>query len=121
MIEGRCLCGAVRIEVLAPPRRVGICHCLDCRRHHGAVFAVHAIFAEGDVRVSGETRSYDDRSFCPVCGASTVSRSPGEAEVPLGLFPPDSFAPGYELWTCRRESWLPEIPGLVLHDKDAGD
>ena len=35
---GGCLCGNVRIVASGPPYRVGICHCLDCRKHHGALF-----------------------------------------------------------------------------------
>lgn len=35
---GGCLCGDVRIVAQGAPYRVGICHCLDCRKHHGALF-----------------------------------------------------------------------------------
>ena len=33
---GGCLCGDVRIVASGLPYRVGVCHCLDCRKHHGA-------------------------------------------------------------------------------------
>src|SRR5688572_17043216 len=33
---GGCLCGNVRIVASGLPYRVGLCHCLDCRKHHGA-------------------------------------------------------------------------------------
>jgi hypothetical protein len=32
-ITGGCLCGNVRIEASGLPYRVGLCHCLDCRKH----------------------------------------------------------------------------------------
>ena len=35
---GGCLCGDVRLRASGEPYRVGICHCLDCRKHHGALF-----------------------------------------------------------------------------------
>jgi hypothetical protein len=35
-ITGGCQCGRVRIVAVGRPRRVGLCHCLDCRKHHGA-------------------------------------------------------------------------------------
>ncbi|RKI33259.1 hypothetical protein D7Y27_35050 [Corallococcus sp. AB004] len=35
---GGCLCGSLRIVASGRPCRVGVCHCLDCRKHHGALF-----------------------------------------------------------------------------------
>ncbi|MGX1099285.1 hypothetical protein ACSSVZ_003338 [Amorphus sp. MBR-141] len=31
---GGCQCGAVRLVATGRPYRVGLCHCLDCRKHH---------------------------------------------------------------------------------------
>ncbi len=105
---GGCLCGEVRFVARGAPYRVGICHCLDCRKHHGALFHASAIFAEAAVTVSGETHNYAGRHFCPRCGSSVFSRSGDEIEIHLGaLDAPDQFRPTYELWTIRREAWLP--------------
>jgi hypothetical protein len=52
---GGCLCGTVRIVATGQPYRVGICHCLDCRKHHGALFHASAIFPADAVSVDGET------------------------------------------------------------------
>ena len=46
---GGCLCGDVRIVAIGRPYRVGLCHCLDCRKHHGALFAASAIFPKAAV------------------------------------------------------------------------
>lgn len=35
---GGCLCGDVRLVATGQSWRVGLCHCLDCRKHHGALF-----------------------------------------------------------------------------------
>ena len=70
---GGCLCGNVRIVVSGLPHRVGLCHCLDCRKHHGALFYASAVFPEDAVTVDGETRDYAGRFFCPRCGSSVVS------------------------------------------------
>lgn len=105
-----CLCGAVRITARGRPRRVGICHCLDCRKHHGALFYAAAVFPEEAVSVTGETHAYEGRHFCPRCGSSVFARTDDEIELHLGaLDAPDQLVPEYELWTRRRESWLPEF------------
>ena len=70
-----------------------------------------AIFPEGAVSVSGETRDYAGRHFCPRCGSSVFSVSDDEVEVHAGAFDaPDQVRPSYELWTIRREAWLPPFP-----------
>lgn len=120
-VTGGCLCGAVRFEAFGAPDRVGICHCMACRKHHGALFYAAAVFAQDAVRVEGETRSYEGRHFCPVCGSSVFAQTDDEIEVHLGaLDTPDQFEPSYELWTMRRESWLPRFPGTrrFLRDLD---
>jgi hypothetical protein len=106
--RGGCLCGDVRIEALGRPHRVGICHCLDCRKHHGAPMQATAIFPAGAVMVDGDVREFRGRCFCPRCGSSVFARSGDEVEVALGaLDEPDRLTPTYECWTIRRESWLP--------------
>lgn len=68
-------------------------------------------FPAAAVTVSGATGEFDGRHFCPTCGSPVFGRSGDEIEVNLGaLDAPDQFAPTYELWTLRRESWLPPFP-----------
>ena len=94
-----------------PPTRVGICHCLDCRKHHGALSHASAIFPEAAVSIRGETRDHQGRCFCPRCGSSVFSRTADEIEVNLGsLDATDQLTPTYEIWTVRREAWLPPSP-----------
>ena len=109
-LPGGCLCGDVRLVASGRPYRVGLCHCLDCRKHHGAVVAAMAIYPEDAVRIEGDTRDYEGRAFCPRCGSSVFARSGDEVEVHLGTFDePGRFAPTYESWVVRREPWLPPI------------
>ncbi|KHJ54665.1 aldehyde-activating protein [Aureimonas altamirensis] len=118
-VEGGCLCGAVRLKAVGMPYRVGICHCLDCRKHHGALFHASAIFPQEAVAVSGETQDYAGRNFCPRCGSSVFGRSGDEVEVNLGILDEiDRFVPTYELWTVRREGWLPAFPLARHHRHD---
>lgn len=116
---GGCLCGGVRFQATGRPYRVGVCHCLDCRKHHGALFHASAIFPQGAVTIEGETRDYGGRHFCPHCGSSVFARSGDEVEINLGsLDEIDQFRPTYELWTIRRESWLPAFPLQRHYERD---
>lgn len=116
---GGCGCGAVRIEAAGRPLRVGVCHCLNCRKHHGAPFYAAAIFPAAAVTVLGEVREFEGRAFCPRCGGSVVARTGDEVEVHLGtLDEPGLFVPTYECWTVRREPWLRPIPGAAQYERD---
>ncbi|MCZ4345014.1 GFA family protein [Devosia sp. J2-20] len=118
-LSGGCLCGAVRLVARGQPDRVGLCHCMDCRKHHGALFFAAAIFPAHAVTISGETRDYQGRHFCPQCGSSVFARSDDEVEVHLGaLDDPEQFTPDYELWTVRRAHWLPEFAGTRCYARN---
>jgi len=120
-INGGCLCGDIRIGVTGAPYRIGICHCLDCRKHHGALFFAAAIFPEEMVSIQGETREYAGRHFCPRCGSSVFARYADEIEVHLGaLDAPNQFVPTYENWIVRREAWLPPFALRHHYDHDRG-
>lgn len=123
-LTGGCLCGDVRLTASGEPYRVGLCHCLDCRKHHGALFFAAAMFPADAVTVVGETHSYEGRvsgsdvprtpyarHFCPRCGSSVFNRFGDEIEMHLGaLDEPGQLTPTYECWTVRREAWLPPFP-----------
>ena len=116
---GGCLCGNLRIEAWGMPYRVGLCHCMDCRKHHGALFHASAVFPENAVTVAGQTGEYDGRFFCPRCGSPVFACTGDEIEVNLGaLDEPDRFTPTYELWTIRREPWLAHQKGAEQHTHD---
>lgn len=120
--SGGCVCGQVRVLATGAPDRVGICHCLDCRKHHGALFYAAAIFPQAAVQITGVTRDHAGRHFCPTCGASVFARSGNEVELYLGaLDAPDQFTPSYECWTIRREAWLPAISGCTQHAQNRDD
>ena len=88
---GGCRCGDVRFVAKGQPYRVGICHCLHCRKHHGALFYAAAVFPAEAVTI----------------------------ELHLGsLDAPDQLTPTYESWVVRRESWLPPFPSTKLYERD---
>jgi hypothetical protein len=100
---GRCLCGAVQFEVRGPLRDVLLCHCLECRRWSGHVFAATSaqkddlvLLASDALRwiASPESESDARRGFCAECGSSlfwdapareTISIAAGSLDEPTGL------------------------------------
>ena len=118
-VTASCLCGAVRVTAAGEPYRVGLCHCFDCRKHHGALFFAAAMFPEDAVTVTGETRGYRGRHFCPACGSSVFNRFDDQVELHLGAVDEiDRFEPTYECWTVRREAWLPPLPVRSRYERN---
>jgi hypothetical protein len=119
--KGGCACGKVRFEARGEPYRVGVCHCLTCRKAHGAPFNFYAVFPTEAVMVSGEVIEFASseharRYSCASCGApiySTYGRDDEFYLYPGSFDEPGLFAPSYELWTIRREPWLPEFVSVV--------
>ena len=113
--EGGCACGALRFRAQGAPKRVGMCHCMTCRRVHGSAFGSYAIYEQADVEWSGTTQAWHSsasgrRHFCPVCGSVAFAEYTDQSEIdmPLGAFDRTGiFEPTYELWCCHREPWLP--------------
>lgn len=92
---------------------------MDCRKHHGSPFHASAIFPLDAVVVTGDTRHFEQRHFCPNCGSSVFSRSGDEIEINLGaLDTTNQFSPTYELWTVRRETWLPDFGFAHRYERD---
>lgn len=65
MLTGTCHCGAVRIEIPAPPQAVTICNCSICRR----LGALWAYYEAESVRVSGHPENTQEY----VWGEKTIS------------------------------------------------
>ena len=113
-----------------PVRRCAVCGAWFARarravslfqlpQHHGAAFYAAAVFQRVAVTVTGTAHSFDGRFFCPRCGASVFAETGDEIELHLGVMDaPNQFTPTYELWTCRREAWLPPVGDMTQYDKD---
>jgi hypothetical protein len=73
---GRCLCDAIKIRIYGTLRDVVVCHCSQCRRHHGAPPGYTSASLE-NVEVIGrrnlkwyQSSPHARRGFCRVCGSS---------------------------------------------------
>ena len=97
-LDGRCLCGAIAFRVTAQPKGASACHCGQCRRQSGHVWASAAVPASA-LEIAGAPRWYASsagarRGFCGTCGSvlfwqahgeDTISFALGALERPTGL------------------------------------
>lgn len=110
---GGCLCGAVRYQVRGEPYQSGLCHCTTCRKLTGSVFSATANWNTTQFEVTGELRTYERRSFCRNCGSRLFFLFDDGVEIFLGTLDqaPNDIKPMVEVWTIRREHWLPTVAG----------
>jgi hypothetical protein len=76
MLEGSCLCGAVKWKLASPPDGATACNCTACRRY-GVLWAYD--HENEGVEVSGATRPFSrgnalEFHFCPTCGCMAFWR-----------------------------------------------
>ena len=119
-----CLCGAVRFRTVGPLGKMGHCHCVDCRKAHGAAFVTFVDVPRKQFSIlQGEEKlkrhraeSGAVRSFCVDCGAILLwelDRDPGSVSIPAATFdtPPDR-QPEYHFFMRSRVPWLEINDGL---------
>lgn len=88
MIRGRCLCGAVRLEA-DEARDPVACHCSQCRRRSGHVWAAASV-PVASLRIVGEPRWFEAsgrarRGFCPLCGGFLFWQAKGEDSIAVAM------------------------------------
>lgn len=119
-----CSCGALTAQVSGEPLRISVCHCLNCQRRSGSVFAAQARFARDQVVISGTSTGFaltgDEGSrahfhFCPVCGATVYFQTEGAEDtiaIPIGVFADPLFpAPTVSVYEERMHAWVVPPPG----------
>jgi hypothetical protein len=116
LIEGGCLCGAVRYRAWGNGYGITHCHCRTCRRASGAPFVTWAGFdADKFSFIKGQPATYASsshvvRTFCNRCGtALTYRRSdvPDSIDVTLGSMDvPETLKPEDHTWTESQLSWI---------------
>ena len=90
MIEGSCLCGAVKFRLTAPPTMMGTCHCSRCRKAGAStmVFVKREAleWLQGRDRVALHTPPAPfkyGRCFCRDCGTGLGEILSEEARFPI--------------------------------------
>ena len=112
MLTGRCLCGAITYTVTGTPARPGVCHCTQCRRMSGHLWAA-ATIPDDQIAITGPVRWYSasnkaQRGFCSTCGSSLFYRLANQPDMML-IVSVDSLddASGIEL---KRHIYVDEQP-----------
>jgi hypothetical protein len=86
-MEGGCLCGGVRFRLDPPLREVIACHCSQCRKTSGHVWAATSVPMERfHLLAAGSLRWFQSsakarRGFCATCGASLFWEPLGEGRI----------------------------------------
>jgi hypothetical protein len=115
-----CSCGQLRLTCAGEPVRVSICHCLECQKRTGSVFAVQARFPRDAVAIEGRasrwSRSGDSGGppatfgFCPTCGSTVYWETPaipGFVTVAVGAFADPAFPPPHvAVYEGRQHPWV---------------
>jgi len=126
IIQGGCLCGAVRYEATGQTCNNTHCHCTDCRRSSGAAFVTWASFRRAEFRFTqGEPRVVPWagllRSFCAACGTLlTFMTEPqaNEIDVTVCSFDyPAAIAPADHTWVDDRLPWIRLADELPAYGK----
>ena len=92
-ITGGCACGKIRYTCTQLPLLMFQCHCRDCQRAVGGLFAANVWFSTTEISFDTEPKSFIVRSdagnavhheFCPDCGSPIGMRSE-ETPIARGL------------------------------------
>jgi len=119
LLQGGCMCGAVRYECTADPGNASYCHCDDCRKATGGPYTVGVLARAADLRiVSGQVKGYTTiadsgrkitREFCPNCGSPLFTRaekSPDMVFLKAGCLDESELVkPNCQTWTKYALPW----------------
>ena len=97
-ITGQCLCGAVTYTAHGPAGAPAACHCTQCRKQSGHVWASSYV-DDDNLDIEGDVRWFQSsdkarRGFCPNCGSALFWKhgdddftcfSTGSIDGPTGL------------------------------------
>lgn len=91
-LNGTCLCGMVKVQLVDASTDVGVCHCARCRRwNSGPWMSLQSSKASvsGDSLVVYRSSAFAERGFCGRCGTHIFHRPQDghELAVSAGMFP----------------------------------
>ncbi len=118
-LKGGCLCGAVRYAATVEQMAATVCHCRDCQRFTGSVFATLVAVPKETLMIDGAMQTFSSlggsgrpilRHFCPQCGSSLAEEPagrPGMMVLNVGTFDdPAVVAPAREIFRDDAVPWV---------------
>lgn len=130
MIEGSCLCGAIRYKVELTPGKVFNCHCQFCRKAHGADYVTLALAKASTLTISDDHRYLKEhlnniggyRAFCGSCGTRLMNYAPNKniylsvtlstIDTPISLKPVAHINTESKADWCEPYSQIPCYPNI---------
>ena len=123
----RCHCGHLTMECSGAPKKISMCHCLQCQRRTGSLFSIAVFYAREKVAVAtGKTGTFERESasgfpvtfhFCPDCGSNVFwepARLPHLIGVAAGAFAdPDFPMPEQAVWMKEGHGWIALPEGIT--------
>ena len=135
-IDGGCSCGAIKIEGEADPEKTQVCHCTDCQTGTGSAFRVSTPVPGATFRMTGQPTNYVKttaesgnprvQAFCPQCGSSIYSTTPGDGVqasymVRVGILRQrDQLLPQRQNWFRSSRSWVTDLAAIPKNEKQGG-
>jgi hypothetical protein len=128
VIEGGCLCGAVRFSLKNQFAKFYLCHCSQCRKITGSSNAANLFTSPQNIEwLSGQTgmkrHDYPGRGFtsvfCTECGSGLpfLSKSGKALIVPAGCLNDEpNIAPQANIFWAERAAWFE--PGVSAEHCD---
>jgi hypothetical protein len=133
MLQGGCLCGAVRFELDRAEGPFELCHCNRCRKTTGSAYAAEFSVRAANFRwLSGRDQIVNfslpvrdepppySRPFCKHCGCVAPALHSGDAwvAVPAGLIDGDAdLVVDRHIFVEHRPRWTPRGDGLPELDE----
>ncbi len=131
ILEGGCLCKAIRYRISGAPLSSVICHCATCRAASAAPTVAWLTVERSQFQVlSGYPQLFQSspdviRRFCRNCGCQLLyenAASPNTIDITtVSLDSPNAYPPNLEVWLEDKIAWQEPNRTLGHRSRDLGD
>tara|TARA_B110000211_G_scaffold177772_1_gene200966 strand:+ start:519 stop:926 length:408 start_codon:yes stop_codon:yes gene_type:complete len=131
-ITGNCLCGDISYEISQTVGDIVHCHCIKCRKAHGAAFSSVAKIEDQNFLLRDESqylKSYESsegkyRHFCSNCGSQIYAKRDNTDFIilRLGTLNDESMAGSQyqetkHIWLAEKACWYETNSSLEEHQE----